>query len=549
MLVCSIANYRNFGNTMKLINIKISCVIIILLAFMLTLRCAALGSSGGGPKDLTPPKIIKFSPESGTTNIDPKQKITLKFSEMIDPLSVPASVSITPNCDYVAKVRGRSITLFPKEKWPEQYPIIIQLSRRIRDYQNNEMNQPIQLIYSTKTEVPTCEITGKLENINENVITEVGLYNLNNGTPDTLLRKVETSNEGEFVFNFLPSGEYTIVAVENKLSDFAQDIRHKRYGMMTSKVIHLSKNDKVDDVSIMMQNPIERLEIQSINLINQDYGTITFSNGNEEQYVVPNKVSPSQFITNETHRYEVGDSVVIILDKENRIERYRTKPFSFVMPEKLDTIPPKIVSSSFEDSTFQIEFSEPIINWNYEIKSNNNKFLIDGRIDSNFVDVVVNRKNAFTLVVSELPKEVIELQFLGETIRDLVDNPMEDSLVTITVNWNQIPKTVTGGNITGDILSWHSRAVVIEATNIKTNDVYHTSTHTNNFEFNNLPSGDYTIWGFVQENSLNPEIYFSGSWLPYKPASKFVIYPELIEVRTRWIVEGIQIDFQTNFME
>ena len=64
------------------------------------------------------------------------------------------------------------------------------------------------------------------------------------------------------------------------------------------------------------------------------------------------------------------------------------------------------------------------------------------------------------------------------------------------------------------------------------------------FQLLNLASGLYELLGFEVLNTLNPNIYFSGLWEPYRRAARFTMYPDTIDVRARWDVEGIIIDFE-----
>jgi len=54
----------------------------------------------------------------------------------------------------------------------------------------------------------------------------------------------------------------------------------------------------------------------------------------------------------------------------------------------------------------------------------------------------------------------------------------------------------------------------------------------------------YELWGFEVFNTLDPDVYFSGLWAPYHRAAQFAIYPDTIDVRVRWDVEGIIINFE-----
>ena len=68
----------------------------------------------------------------------------------------------------------------------------------------------------------------------------------------------------------------------------------------------------------------------------------------------------------------------------------------------------------------------------------------------------------------------------------------------------------------------------------------------NEFKFKNLEAGNYTLWAFEAINNLNPLIYFSGTWEPYHRAARFTSYLDTIDVRSRWDIEGIIIDFEKN---
>ena len=65
----------------------------------------------------------------------------------------------------------------------------------------------------------------------------------------------------------------------------------------------------------------------------------------------------------------------------------------------------------------------------------------------------------------------------------------------------------------------------------------------NKYNLSNLASGLYEIWGFEVLNTLDPDVYFSGTWNPYRRAAQFAMYPDTVEVRARWDIEGINLNF------
>ena len=63
------------------------------------------------------------------------------------------------------------------------------------------------------------------------------------------------------------------------------------------------------------------------------------------------------------------------------------------------------------------------------------------------------------------------------------------------------------------------------------------------FNINNLISGFYKLWAYENLSKKNDATYFSGIWNPYSRSAQFSIHPNLIEVRARWDIEGVEINF------
>ena len=61
------------------------------------------------------------------------------------------------------------------------------------------------------------------------------------------------------------------------------------------------------------------------------------------------------------------------------------------------------------------------------------------------------------------------------------------------------------------------------------------------FIFEEIIPGEYVLDSYELNN--NKEIYFSGTWNPYQEASRFVVYPEYIDVRAHWEIEGVELNY------
>jgi predicted amidohydrolase len=62
------------------------------------------------------------------------------------------------------------------------------------------------------------------------------------------------------------------------------------------------------------------------------------------------------------------------------------------------------------------------------------------------------------------------------------------------------------------------------------------------FVFEDLEEGQYVIAAFLSKNGNG--LYDYGKVFPYRPAEKFIFYPDTVKVRARWPVEGIILKFE-----
>ena len=166
-----------------------------LILILLLLGCAAQGPATGGPVDKKGPVIISIQPQNGSLDITTDQKITLIFDELLDPVSIPASIQIDSDLDYKLKIRGRKLIISPENNWPENGIVRINLSRKIRDYQKNMMDKPIQLIFSTGLDIPIGVIKGEIIGIDTKKLIEVGLFDWPPSTQSCLIYTSDAADE------------------------------------------------------------------------------------------------------------------------------------------------------------------------------------------------------------------------------------------------------------------------------------------------------------------------------------------------------------------
>ena len=281
--------------------------IVSILFTLLILSCAAQGPATGGPKDIVGPQIISVSPIDSSTNIKVNTKIIFEFDEPVDPTSIKSSVSIINFDQFMIKTKRNKVIIQPYLSWPENEVIEINLSRRIRDYQNNNMNRGYQFIFTTGNDIPQSSIIGKLKNYDQNTITQLLLFSWPISDFSYIIKKVEADIEGKFEFLHLKSGKVVIFATEGKSTDPSLAISNNRYGMFQDDYIYVKEGQNIN-VQIYMDEPIDKKIISSINQINPKFGIINFSDGTFESIQLSDN---KNCIIN-------GDSLILSYEAKNR---------------------------------------------------------------------------------------------------------------------------------------------------------------------------------------------------------------------------------------
>ena len=503
--------------------------LILITIILLFLSCAAQAPATGGPKDIHGPELISVSPADASAQIEVDTKIIFEFNETVDPTSVTSSISILNFDDFIIKSRRNKVIIEPHTTWPKNNIFELNLSRRIRDYQNNIMARGHQFIFSTGENIPGGSIVGKLENYNPKKITKLLLFSWPMSDSSTVVKTVEANQEGEFEFLHLPSNKYLIFATEGRSINPLLAISKDRYGMIQSRYIPIEGNQH-QKIHIYMDEPIQRKKILSINQVNPQFGSIKFSDGTEDEIIFSD--CQSCIIAD--------DTLTISYNAENRLEEYSIGPQSFLFEAKLDTISPVLLSKNWSDEGFTLHFSEPI----HYSDSLDFEFQIDSVWNSIPFNIVDDRY--IHLSVAEESK----ISFWGTHITDLYNNQFQDSLVEMSVTKRIFPKveTISGGNIEGTITYEFMNEIVVEAKSIISAKSIFVISTDGKFQLQNLEPGKYVLKAFENKNELSPEVYFSGSWNPYNTAATYGIYGDTLDVRSRWDIEGVNFEIK-NFLQ
>ena len=503
-------NYNKFTLILERLIMKYYLAILLFIF----VGCAAQMAPKGGPVDNQGPTLIKVSHSSNVNLANTNEEIIFYFDEFINPLSIVNSIEIINFTDFKYQVRGKKIIIRPNKQWPDYKILKINISRNISDFNGNNMNGPIQTSFFSSKLISNNKIFGHIVNSNDEIF-DVGLYSLIDNTY-ILIDKIESNNKGDFQFQYLDQGYYIVAAVNNKIDVLKDDIRNKKYGLISKDFIDLFNQDSTK-IEIKVDNPLERLSIKSFRQVNNNFGYIMLNNGSEKPFLIPKDKM-------------AGDSLTINIKLDNRFESYVPNSYTTVLNNIIDTIPPTIVSSYYLDSEFYIIFDEPILKGSNAPNIYYKLDTIFNKIDYSFID-------SFKLKLNNNMYQDLYI----DNISDMYSNQILDT-INIQNKFISDDGVVQGGNIYGSVTYSGSYPVIVKAESSDLESIYHTYVDSmQNFSFFNIKPGFYTFSSYEVLDNYDSTYYYNGSWDPFKRAAKFGIYPDLLEVRNHWDIKDMVI--------
>jgi len=202
-------------------------VITIGLAFLVH-ACANRGSGPtGGPKDTTPPKVMKSNPVNGALNFNKKQ-IQIDFDKMVSIEKPNENVIISPPQIKMPDIKafGKKVIVNLNEDLKDSTTYSIDFGNGIVDLNEKNIVKNYLFAFSTGNQIDTLKISGTVvdaENLNPLSGIIVGIYV---ETSDSVffkkpfLRIGKTDEYGRFTINNVKNGRYKIFALGDANRDY-----------------------------------------------------------------------------------------------------------------------------------------------------------------------------------------------------------------------------------------------------------------------------------------------------------------------------------------
>lgn len=236
-----------------------------LLAFLTALilfGCASMQKPQGGPKDRTPPKLLKATPPNMTRNFSAKQ-IQLEFDEYFSLKNQAQEITISPALDRTPNIKTsqKSIIIdFKKDTLLKNTTYVINFGKSIADLNEGNVLDNFTYVFSTGPHIDSLSVSGNVQNLmtqeKEKQVT-VMLFPLNKDTlwgkkKPTIFATTDTS--GNFTMNNLHDGDYRIYALKEKVPNRIYDKDDELIAFQTAP-IHLKKDTANIHLNLFRQEP------------------------------------------------------------------------------------------------------------------------------------------------------------------------------------------------------------------------------------------------------------------------------------------------------
>ncbi len=548
------------------------------IVFLLLAGCAGQRPPEGGPADSVPPEIISVLPAPNTVNYS-DNSIIIEFSEYVDRRSVEGAVFISPAVDEKEfDWSGTELEIIFHQELRKNTTYVLTIGTDVTDVRaRNRMAKAFTLAFSTGTKIDNGTITGKVFDEKPDGVM-IFSYRLNSILADTLNPAVskpdyltQTGKNGEFVLPNLAQGTYRLFALRDEYRNLLYDAETDDIGttddatvtakdtLISSVKFTIAKEDTTPPrivsvtasdnrhLSLQFSEPMDSASLSTAAFSITD--TLSRPILNVQQFFATNPQFSSVTLVTEPQRKESLYVLQVngVKDKNGFLINPTAKMKQFAGSGVNDTIPPKVLSSSFQENSAKIMPEAEIV---FQFTDVLQKPITDTSItiqrmkDSAFVPSSVLFRSLNTVVIK--PKQKLNigdqylLSFTWNGFKDPAGNYYKDS---ITHAGFSVDDPENFGSIDGVFAGFGGAKNMITAVNLSDKKQTERKTVTNasgKFTFTELPEGKYSLKAFDDVNGNS--VHDAGKPFPWKKGERFLFYRDTIRVRARWPVDGVMFN-------
>ncbi len=539
--------------------------------------CANQLPPGGGAVDTVPPKIVDVYPANGTTNFN-GDYVQFDFSKYIDKSTLKNALFISPaiegdmNFDWT----GTSVKISFPSALKKNITYVMTIGTDLQDYYNhNRMSQSYTLTFSTGDKIDKGEIEGKVYDEKPDGIM-IFAYTVGDSAVNPMKYKPDyisqTGIDGSYKLLGLAPATYRVFAVRDQYKDLIYQPEQDDIGMPSSDI----KLTETDTIATGVNFFLTKLDTVKPRLISAamtdkyhillnftkevDYSTIstknfslidsTSKNTFTPVFAFKGNTKPTEMVLVTNADFPMKDEVYVIVDSiKDKLGNIFVNDFAQVtLSDKSDTTKPGVAGVIPPPNSDKVDFLDAVISFSFNdgfdsLAAKKNISLTDTSGMQYPIEVYFVDNASFKVLPKQKLKAntdyIIKLNL--NAFKDAAGNAYDSVYQYKFRTINGLDFTGVSGTAEGVNFSSNPYLVLqgIDADKLKYQQPMKNS---NSFKFDRVQPGKYLLWGFYDTDSS--KTYSFGKPLPFKPAEKFVFYPDTLNLRARWTVTGINFYFK-----
>ena len=518
---------------------------LIITAFV---QCAKRATPSGGPKDETPPVLIKAEPENMTTNFN-ADRIRLYFDEFIKLDDVQNQLIVSPPLKYNPEISPQGgtrkyVEVRIKDTLQENTTYTLNFGQSIQDNNEGNPNSFLSYVFSTGDYIDSLSLSGVVRdgfNKEADEFISVMLYEIDTSYTDSTIYKklpnyITNTLDSTTVFTLrnLKEGEYALFAVRDEGKNNLFDQRTDKIAFIEETVVLptdtafvLTLFREIADYSISQPTyaaankiifgytgNIDSMEIKPMSQIPDSVRTLFAKE--------PEKDTINYWFT----PFETDSLVFEIRNSQlDQIDTFTVKPRKLAEDSLLVGTSHRS-QINFEDQ-FYFKSNIPISSVDTSLLSIQNR----DSLDVAYTTEIDNAENKVFVNFSKEPNELYSLYALPAFITDFFGETND----TINIRLSTGSYADYGNlrvNLTGEI----SYPIILQLTDEKGETKREiVASEPQLFEFNNIDPGAYLI-RLIYDTNGNGK-WDTGSFLKKIQPEPVIYYPQTLEVRANWELE------------
>jgi uncharacterized protein (DUF2141 family) len=215
--------------------------------------CASIKQPEGGPRDTTPPKILKMFPEDKTVNFK-AEKLTIEFDEYFKIENEYKEFSVSPEMRKppVLKKKGKKLEITFPDSLETNTTYTLNFGKAIADVNEGNIVKNLTYVFATGPQLDSLSIRGRVTNslTGEPELDAVAF--ILPLSKDTLLGKgkpsiyTTTDSSGNYSLNNLRKDTYKIYSIKEKNGDKIYQQSTDEIGFIKDSVLLTANLDSMN---------------------------------------------------------------------------------------------------------------------------------------------------------------------------------------------------------------------------------------------------------------------------------------------------------------